>query len=160
MLADKKSNATQIAQAVFDETNQSVKTTIQNMEIAIELSADDGDSVEARHQLLNSKTLVSSGIATGTVIVTVDIKQLSELLVGANVVTTTTASALKIQIELSPSDTDDVWHYDNTFDVTVPANGFSHIKNTSIGPWRRARAKVVFTSFTAGSFNLYLNGRS
>jgi hypothetical protein len=150
----------QISQEVYDETNSAIRTTIQNMEIAIELSADDGDNVEARHLLLASKTLVSSGIATGTVIATVDIKQLSDLLVGANVVTTVTASALKIQIELSPSDTDDVWHHDNTFDVTVPSNGFTHIKNSSIGPWRRARAKAVFTTFSAGSFNLYLNGRS
>jgi hypothetical protein len=150
----------QIAQDVYDESTSAIRTTLQNLEVAVELSADDGDSVEARHQLLASKTLVSSGISTGTVIATVDIKQVYEFLIGAGVVTTITASALKVQIELSPSDTDDVWHYDNTYDVTVPSTGFAHIKNTSIGPWRRARAKVIFTTFTAGSFNLYLNGRS
>ena len=35
----------QIVQSVYDEANTAVRTTIQNMEIAIELSADDGDSV-------------------------------------------------------------------------------------------------------------------
>lgn len=150
----------QIAQNVYDEPSGSIKTSIQNMEIAIELSADDGDSIEARKALLTSKTLVSSGIATGTVIATVDIKQLSSLLIGAGVVSTITSTGLKVQIELSPSDTDEVWHYDSVLDVTVPSTGFAHTNNNGIGAWRRARAKIVFSTFTAGSFNLYLNGRS
>lgn len=33
----------QIAQSVYDEPNEAIRTTIQNMEIAIELSADDGE---------------------------------------------------------------------------------------------------------------------
>jgi hypothetical protein len=151
----------QIAQSVYDEPNEAIRTTIQNMEIAIELSADDGDSVEARQPLFVGSATVVSGTPTGTVVAQGDVRYFSEYLVSVNILSAITASDLKIQVEVSPSDTDDVWHFDSQIisQLSVPNSGFAHIKATSIGPWRRARAKIIHNGFTAGSFKLYANGR-
>ncbi len=153
----------QIAQSVYDEPSESIKTTIQNMEIAIELSADDGDSVEARKPLFYGEVEVVSGTATGTVVAQGDVRYFSEYQVAIQVLSDITSAGLEIQVEVSPSDTEDVWHFDSQIvpKLSVPnSNGsFAHLKATSIGPWRRARAKVIHNSFTAGSFKLYAMGR-
>ena len=151
----------QIAQSVYDIPNEAIRTTIQNMEIAIELSADDGDSVEARKPLFAGSATVVSGTPSGTVVAEGDVRYFSEYLVAVNVLSAVTASGLKIQVEVSPSDTDDVWHYDSQIipELSVPNTGFDHIKASTIGPWRRARAKIIHNGFTSGSFNIYANGR-
>lgn len=151
----------QIAQSVYDEPNESIRTTIQNMEIAIELSANDGDSVEARVPLFAESVNVASGIPSGTVVAQGDVRYFAEYLVAVNVVSQITASGLKIQVEVSPSDVDEVWHYDSQIisELSVPNSGFDHIKSAAIGPWRRARAKIIHNGFSAGSFKLYASGR-
>lgn len=149
----------QIAQSVYDESNEAIRTTIQNMEIAIELSADDGDSVEIRKPLFSGKATVPSTTASSTVVAQGDTRYFSEYLIAVNVTSVITSSALKVEVDVSPSDTDDVWHHETTLDINVPGTGFVHIKNTNIGAWRRARARVVYNNYTAGSFDLYVNGR-
>lgn len=151
----------QIAQDVYDENNHSIKTSFPNIEMAIELSADDGDSVEIRKPLFHAEVLVTAGTPSGTVLGQGDTRYFSEYQVGVNVISTITASGLEIQIEVSPSDTDNVWHYDSQIipKLQVPNTGFDHIKDSTIGPWRRARAVLVHNGFTAGSFKLYMSGR-
>jgi hypothetical protein len=149
----------QIAQDVYDEANSAIRTTLQNLEISMELSADDGDSVEARVPLFSGKATVPFGTATNTPVAEGDTRYFSEYLVAVNVTSPITSSALKIEIDVSPSDTDNVWHHETTLDVNVPSTGFFHIKNSNIGAWRRARARVVHNNYTAGSFDLYVNGR-
>lgn len=151
----------QIAQSVYDEPSESIKTTIQNMEIAIELSADDGDSVEARKPLFSQKATIVAGTASGTILAVGDVRYFSEYLLAVNVLTPITAAGLKIQIQVSPSDEDEVWHFDSQIipELSIPNAGFDHIKNSVIGPWRRARAILIHNGFTAGSFDLYANGR-
>jgi hypothetical protein len=151
----------QIAQSVYDEPNEAVRTTIQNMEIAIELSADDGDSVEARQPLFAGSATVVSGTPSGTVVAQGDVRYFNEYLVAVNVITSVVATGLKVQIEVSPSDTDEVWHYDSQIiaQLAVPNSGFDHIKASTLGPWRRARAVIIHNGFSAGSFKLYANGR-
>lgn len=151
----------QVVQSVYDEPNEAIRTTIQNMEIAIELSADDGDSVEVRKPLFAGAVVVVAGTPAGTVVAEGDVRYFSEFLVAVNVLSAITSSDFKIQVEVSPSDTDDVWHYDSQIipQLPVPNTGFEHIKSSTIGPWRRARAKLIHNGFTAGSFTLYANGR-
>ena len=149
----------QIAQDVYDEANSAIRTTLQNLEIAVELSADDGDSVEVRKPLFNGKATVPSGTLSQTVVAQGDTRYFSEYLIAVNVTSPITSSALKVEIDVSPSDTDDVWHHETTLDINVPSTGFLHIKNTNIGPWRRARARIVHNNYTVGSFDLYVNGR-
>lgn len=149
----------QITQDVYDESNHSIRTTLQNLEIAIELNADDGDSVEARKPIFTGKAIVPFGTATQSVVAQGDTRYFTEYLIAVNVTSAISSSALKIEIDVSPSDTDDVWHHETTLDINVPSTGFLHIKNTNIGPWRRARARVVHNNYTAGSFDIYVNGR-
>jgi hypothetical protein len=152
----------QIAQSVYDEPSESIRTTIQNLEIGIELDADDGDSVEVRKPLFHTEVEVSSGTASGTVLGQGDVRYFSEYQVAVNIITDISASGLAIHIEVSPSDTDDVWHFDNNNLIkalSVPNTGFGHLKDSTVGPWRRARAVLVHNGFTAGSFKLYMSGR-
>ena len=153
----------QIAQSVYDEQNDSIRTTIQNMEIAIELDAADGDSVEARKPLFHEEVEFTSGTASGTVLGQGDVRYFSEYQIAVQS-TGVTGSGIEIQIEVSPSDTDDVWHVDTQHQagskLSVPNNnGFNHLKQTEMGPWRRARAVLLHNGFTAGSFKLYMSGR-
>jgi hypothetical protein len=150
----------QIAQDVYDEPSHSVRTTLQNLEIAVELSADDGDSVEARKPLFHEEVEFTSGTASGTVLGQGDVRYFSEYQIAVQS-TGVTGSGIQIQIEVSPSDTDDVWHFDSQLipKLSVPHNGFAHLKETTVGPWRRARAVLVHNGFTAGSFKLYMSGR-
>ena len=152
----------QIIQDVYEPTSSSIKTTLQNLEIAVELSADDGDSVEARVPLFTGKSEpITPLIPSGTVVAMGDVRYFSDFLVVVNVTSEITAADLKIHVEVSPSDTDDVWYYNNQLikDLAVPSTGVAADKTSTIGPWRRARAVVFYTSFTAGSFDLYANGR-
>lgn len=149
----------QIVQSVYDEPNDAIRTTIQNMEIAIELSADDGDSVESRKPLFSAKASVIAGTASQTVVAQGDTRYFSEYLIAVNVTSPITSSALKLEIDVSPSDVDNVWHHETTLDCNVPSTGFFHIKSSTIGAWRRARARVVHNNYTAGSFDVYVNGR-
>ncbi len=151
----------QIVQDVYDEPNHSIRTTLQNLEIAIELSADDGDSVEARKPLFTGKVSVPAGTPSGTVLTTGDVRYFSEFLISANVTSAITSSGLKVKVEVSPSDTDNVWHHDTSIlaDLNVPATGFDHEKASTIGPWRRARAVLEYNNYSVGSFDLYVAGR-
>ena len=151
----------QIAQSVYDEQNDSIRTTIQNMEIAIELDAADGDSVEARKPLFHEEVEVTSGTASGTVLGQGDVRYFSEYQIAVQT-TGVSGAGIEIHVEVSPSDTDDVWHFDSQIipKLPVPNNsGFAHLKATTVGLWRRARAVLVHNNFTAGSFKLYISGR-
>lgn len=151
----------QIAQSVYDEPNESIRTTLQNLEIAVELSADDGDSVETRKPLFHEEIEVVSGTSSGTVLGQGDVRYFSEYMVAVNVLSAISSSGLEIHVEVSPSDTEDVWHFDSQIipKLSVPNSGFAHLKSATIGPWRRARAVLVHNGFTAGSFKLYMSGR-
>lgn len=151
----------QIAQSVYDEPNESIRTTLQNLEIAVELSADDGDSVETRKPLFHEEIEVVSGTSSGTVLGQGDVRYFSEYMVAVNVLSAISSSGLEIHVEFSPSDTEDVWHFDSQIipKLSVPNSGFAHLKSATIGPWRRARAVLVHNGFTAGSFKLYMSGR-
>ena len=151
----------QIAQSVYDEPSESIRTTLQNLEIAIELNADDGDSVEVRKPLFHVEVEVTSGTSSGTVLGQGDVRYFSEYQVAVNTLSNISASGLSIHVEVSPSDTDDVWHFDSQIisALSVPNSGFAHLKESTIGPWRRARAVLVHNGFTEGSFKLYMSGR-
>jgi len=151
----------QIAQSVYDEPSESVRTTIQNLEIGIELDADDGDSVEIRKPLFHQELLVSSGTDSGTVLGEGDVRYFSEYLVSVSVINEIAASGMQIHVEVSPSDTDNIWFDEQQIidRLSVPATGNKHIKNSTMGPWRRARAVLRHSGFTAGSFKLYMSGR-
>lgn len=151
----------QIAQDVYDEANSAIRTTLQNLEISMELSADDGDSVEARKPIFSGRVEVPANTPSGTLLVTGDVRYFSEFLISANVTEAITSSGLKVKVEVSPSDTDDVWHHDTSIlaDLNVPSTGFNHEKSSIIGPWRRARAILVYSNYSAGSFVLYVTGR-
>lgn len=151
----------QIAQDVYDEANSAIRTTLQNLEISMELSADDGDSVEARKPLFTGKVTVPAGTPSGTQLAIGDVRYFSEFLISANVTTAIVSAGLKVKVEVSPSDTDDVWHHDTSIlaDLNVPSTGFDHEKSSTIGPWRRARAILEYNTYSSGSFDLYVTGR-
>lgn len=151
----------QITQIVYDPSSESIKTSIQNMEIAIELDADDGDSVETRLPLLSDSVNVGTDANNNDILITVDVRYFSEFLIAAYTTQAITASGLQLQVEVSPSDTDNVWHHEPELDVT-PLNhetGFKHTNKIGIGPWRRARVKIKHNGFSSGAFTLYANGR-
>jgi hypothetical protein len=152
----------QIAQTVFDDASSSIKTTLQNLEIGIELSADDGDSVESRQPTLSSKVSVISGTVSGTILISDSMKYFSEILVVTYVTENITATSLKAVIEVSPSDTGNIWLPLVSLDCTVKSTTIDPatiVSKLDMPPYRRIRAKLSHSAYTAGSFELVVNGR-
>ena len=143
----------QIAQSVYDEANTAVRTTIQNMEIAIELSADDGDSVISVPKTVNVYNGVNGPQPSGAVIIPATnvsfCTQVSIMMNNAD-------GAELLVIEVSPSDTIEVWHQVATHNAT---SGISHHEVT-LFPCRRLRVRFDNTYPNPALFQIWLNGRS
>jgi hypothetical protein len=137
----------------YDEASSSLKTTLQNLEIAMELSADDGDSVITLPKTVNSYSTFSTAQTSGTI-----------AMAPVNISFCNTVSFVfknqdgntQFAIEISPSDTADVWHQVSTH--TSP-NGTSHHVPTYF-PCRRIRLKFSNNFAGTGPIEIWLNGRA
>jgi hypothetical protein len=100
MSTSDKLDQAQIVRKTYDSVNESVKVSLQNTEIAIELSAVDGDSVTSvPSKLVASVTGVVSPTDDGaTIIPAIDCSSLSSVRVDIN-------GTGAVSIMVSPSDT-------------------------------------------------------
>ena len=137
----------------YDEASGSLKTTLQNLEIAMELSADDGDSVTNRPQTVNSYATFSTAQSSGTIAMApVNVSFCNNVAF----VFKNQDGNVQLAIEISPSDTADVWHQVSTH--TAP-NGTSHHVPTYF-PCRRMRLKFNGNFAGTGQLEIWLNGRA
>lgn len=143
----------QIAQSVYDAPNEAIRTTIQNMEIAIELSADDGDSVITIPKTINVYNAVNGPQPTHAVIIpATNVSFCNRVAIIVNNADGPTG----LTFEVSPSDTDDVWHSIGTHNAP---SGISHHEPTFF-PCRRIRIKFTNTYSNPALFQVWLNGRA
>jgi len=143
----------QIAQDVYDEPNHSIRTTLQNLEIAIELNADDGDSVISVPKTVTAYNSLNGPQPSGAVIIApVNVSFCSQISIMIN----NADGPTTVVIEVSPSDTIDVWHQVSTHNAP---NGTSHHEPTFF-PCRRVRVRFNNTYSNPATFQVWLNGRS
>lgn len=137
----------------FDEPTNSLRTTMQNLEIAVELSAEDGDSVISVPKTVTVYNGVNGPQPSQAIIIpATDVSFCNQVSVFVN----NADGATQIAIEISPSDTADVWHQISTHNAT---SGTSHHEPTFF-PCRRLRVKFVNTYTNPALFQVWLNGRA
>lgn len=137
----------------YDEPSNSLRTTMQNLEIGVELSADDGDSV-----ISVPKTVKAYNSVTGpqpnkaTIIPATDVSFCNSVSIMVN----NADGPTQVSIQVCPSDTIEVWHEISTH--TAPA-GTSHHEPTFF-PCRRLRVQFSNTYTSAQTFQVWLNARA
>jgi len=137
----------------FDENTNSLRTNISNLEVAVELSADDGDSVITVPKAINAYASLNGPQALGaTIIPATGVSYCSQVSIMVN----NADGATQIAIEVSPSDTLDVWHQISTH---LAPTGTSHHEPTFF-PCRRLRVRFVNTYTNPAAFQVWLNGRA
>lgn len=137
----------------YDEASGSLKTTMQNLEVAVELSADDGDSVITVPKTVNAYAVFSTAQTSGTIAIP-----------ATNIAFCSTVSFVfknldgntQFAIQISPSDTEDVWHQISTHEA--PSNTSHHVP--TLFPCRRIRLKFNSNFAGTGAIQIWLNGRA
>lgn len=137
----------------YDEPSNSLRTTMQNLEIAVELSADDGDSVIAIPKTVNVYNSVTGPQPNkATIIPATDVSFCNSVSIMIN----NADSATQLSIQVSPSDTIDLWHEISTHNAT---NGVSHHEPVFF-PCRRIRVQFSNTYTSPAQFQVWLNARA
>jgi hypothetical protein len=158
LVANQSSNQQQIAQASFDVPNQAVRMVMASNLVFQFDSATD--SITAVANAPSESAVVPSGTATSTVVVApFDVSQTTTLNMFTNTTSPLTETGSAVTLQLSPSDTDNVWISSSL--VVNPSDADGIVAGTPIYTNGYRRAQVLFTtsSYTAGSFTVYANGR-
>lgn len=145
----------QIIKRVFDGTNDSIRVNLGDVNgLSMSLSAASGDSVVNHPDSLTAKVSLTSA-STGTVLPAQSCVGMKSF----NLFTNTTATLVGAQtctLQISPSDTDDVW-IDTSLTITESTTANTVVAGTASSAIvaRRCRVKIAST-ITSGTFDLYL----
>lgn len=137
----------------YDEASASLKTTMQNLEVAVELSADDGDSVIAVPKTVNAYAIFSTAQTSGTIAIPATNVAFCS---AVSFVFKNDDGNVQFTIEISPSDTLDVWHQISTH--LASPNTTHHVP--TVFPCRRIRLKFNGNFAGTGPIQIWLNGRA
>lgn len=145
----------QLAKRVIDATNDAVRTIpAENTSFAIELDADDGDTIATRGISSSTKSSLTS-VSTGVVLAAFDCSGYKNF----NLYTNTTATLVGAQVctlQISPSDTDNVW-ISTSLTVTESTTSGTVVMGTALTNVVARRARVsIAAPITSGTFDLYL----
>ena len=152
----------QIAQLTYDDTNESVKTTMVGTELAVELSADDGDSIITKVENHSVDATVANGTSSGTVVIGPSNSTLhSEYQLLVRNVGAITATSLKVVLQGNPktADANDDWFEIGSVTVSTLTDGFLTLSTVLPSLARRYRVVVTHSGFSAGSIVVHLMHR-
>lgn len=146
------------AQAIkrtYDESNDAIRTIPADVtSFAIELDAADGDNV-ATKGLSSSTTANITNANTGVIIAAADCSGYKSF----NLYTKTTTNIVGAQVctvEVSPSDTDNVWKA-TSLTITPDATAGNVVMGTANSAIVARRIRVsIAASITSGVFDIYL----
>jgi len=150
---------TQALKRCVDATDDVLRVELAaSAEMAVSMSADDGDSVQALSQLYSGTgSVISSNVANDTVVAIMDVSRTKQIQLFADVGAGITGTAT-LKIQISPASSGSVWIDSG---VTLAVTGASNLKSTQISDIAyRARVVVVSNTMSAGTGSLYLIGRS
>lgn len=148
-----KLDLTQINQRTFDSANDAVRVSMGSTSFGVTLDSADGDNVAVKG--LSSTTKVSlTNASTGVVVPAQDCSGYKTF----NLFTKTTATLVGPQVctlEISPSDTDNVWFATSVTVTPSGTNGVVASGTPATLVARRARVSIA-AAITSGTFDLYL----
>jgi len=137
----------------YDEPTSSLRTSISNLEIAVELSADDGDSVITVPKAISVYASLSSPQAAGNIAIPATKVEFCN---SVSIMISNPDGSTQFTIEVSPSDTLEVWHQISSHNAT---SGISHHEPTFF-PCRRLRVKFGTSYSNSSPILVWLNGRA
>lgn len=145
----------QIFKRIYNESNDAVRIDIATgVDFAVELNADDGDSVESRGISGSTKSSITSS-NTGVIIAAFDCKGMKSFNLYSKTTSTITGSQV-CTLEVSPSDSDDVWKA-TSLTITPDATDGVVVMGTVISSIVARRARVsIAGAITLGSFDIYV----
>lgn len=148
-----------ILQRSFDESNDALRVEVGvGTSFALNISADSGDSVTSIPSVVENKASITSA-NTGTVMSSSPCIGMKSFNLYTNT-TSTITGAQACTLQVSPSDTDDVWI--NTTLTITPSTTASTVVvgtvNTAIVA-RRMRVNIA-AAISSGTFDLYLVAQS
>lgn len=149
----------QLIKKVYDEANDAIRVEVgQGTSFGLSITADSGDSVITVPNITEQKASITSA-NTGTIIAAFPCIGMKSF----NLYTNTTSTIVGAQVctlEISPSDSDDVW-ISSSLTVTPSLVSGTVVMGTvnSAIVARRARVKIT-AAVTSGTFNIYCVAQS
>lgn len=143
----------QIAQQAFDEPSSSLKVSLQNTEVAIELDAADGDSVITIPTSFQEEVVVNTAQSIDTIAIP------AQDVTGCRVISlfaSNTGSSCTLAVDISPSATDDFWVEAGELVATTGSTQAS----PALAACKRARVRLKTAFAGDGVLKIYFNGRS
>lgn len=157
--ADKSSGAQQIAQAVLDVDLQALKVVLEGT-TEIVLNSDDDSVTAVSPTVATSANITNADTDEEIVVAAFSVAQISQINLIVHTTATLVATDPLFTLQLSPSDTADVW-VDTALTVVPSGTDEAVVAGTPLATnlYRRARVMLTFTDYTSGTVTLYVNGR-
>lgn len=147
-------DAPQITKRVFDVENDSVRVSLAEATgMQIELNADDGDNVAVLGKASSTKASITNA-STGVILPAQSCEGMKSVQLFANTTSTITGPQV-LTVEVSPSDTDDVWV--STALTLTPTTAVGAAMGTALTNLvaKRIRVKTA-AAITSGAADIYL----
>lgn len=148
-----KLDATQISQRTFDADNDAIRTSLGSTSFAVALDAADGDNIAVKG--LSTTTKVSlTDASTGVVLAAADCAGHKTFQLFAKTTATITGAQV-CTLEVSPSDSEDVW-FATSATLTPSGTADAVVASSAISAaGRRARVSIA-AAISSGTFDLFL----
>lgn len=144
----------QIVKRVYEETDDAIRVKVASgTSFAVALDVADGDTVGVQGNGSSTKVSLTSA-STGVVVPATSCVGMKTFNLFSKT-TATITSAKTITLEVSPSDTDDVWKA-TTLTITPDTTTAVVIMGTPSSAIVARRVRVSTTAVDAGTYDLYL----
>lgn len=156
-MADHQLTGELVLREAWSKADEAVKIIpAANTQFSIELDAADGDNVQNIPKDIKSKTSITT--ASGTVVAAFDVKSIKTINLYSNTTTNiTTPNVLTLQV--SPSDTDNVW-ISTTLTLTPSNTSGTVVMGTAISIVARRARVITAAGNTNGAYDLYIVGQA
>jgi len=147
-------DSNQMIKRVFDEANDAVRIVLgESTGIAIELSADDGDSIITRPEGISTKASLTSA-SSGVIIAAASCVGMKTFNLHSKT-TSATVGPQVLTVEFSPHDSDDVW-IASSITVTPSAVNGTLVSGTAASLIARRVRVSTAAAITSGTIDAYL----
>lgn len=156
-MADNTLTGELILRKAWSSADQALKMVpSSSTSFAIELSAADGDSVQNIPKDINSKSSITT--ESGTVVAAFEVKSIKTINLYSNTtINITTPNLLTLQV--SPSDTDDVW-VDTALTLIPNSTAGTVVVGTPLSIVARRARVITAAGNLDGAYDLYVVGQS
>jgi hypothetical protein len=149
----------QIIKRIYDETNDAIRVEIgTGTTFGLNISADSGDSVTSVPSVTEQKASITSA-STGVIVAASSCVGLKSFQLYTNTTSTITGAQV-CTVQVSPSDSDNVWVSTSLTITPSTTNGTVITGTVNTGIIARRMRVSIAAPITSGTFTIYLLGQS